>query len=249
MNKLCKLVERVSEIDYKSKTGSIISVRDIGTGNGQLNYPRGVTVDHNTGNIYVADSANNCVKVFDNTAKYLFKFGDEKGEGKMSNPYGLLICGNKVLVTQFNHCIQVYQLDGKFVSRIGTHGNGQLQFLLPSGLSTDEYNGDIYICDQYNDRIQIISGNFQYKSEFGKDIFHYPHDIKLYKDSIFVLDKSNPCLHIFNKDLVLQKSVVTRGEGQQVIYPWFFFIDKFDFILISDYNSKSILILIIKEFY
>ena len=242
MNKLCKLVERVSEIDYKSKTQSIISVCDRGTGNGQLNYPRGVTVDHNTGNIYVADYGNNCVKVFDNTAKYLFKFGDERGEGKMSNHYGLLICGNKVLVTQWNHCIQVYQLDGKF-SRIGSYGKGQLQFNYPNGLSTDEYNGDIYICDFINHRIQIISENFQYKSEFGKDILHYPHDIKLYKDSIFVLDQSNPCLHIFNKDLVLQKSVVTRGGGQLVVNPCFFFIDKFGSILISDNNSNSILIL------
>ena len=243
VNKLCKLVERVSEIDYKSKTQSIISVCDKGTGNGQLKNPWGVTVDHNTDNIYVVDCSNKCVKVFDNTAKYLFKFGDEKGEGKMSNPYGLLICGNKVLVTQGNLNIQVYQLDGKFVSRIGSHGNGHLQFFYPSGLSTDEYNGDIYICDFGNHRVQIISGNFQYKSEFGKDILHRPRDTKLYKDSIFVLDESNPCLHIFNKDLVLQKSVVTRGRGQQVINPLFFFIDKFGSILISDHNSNSVFIL------
>ena len=54
VNELCKLVKRVSEIDYKSKTQSIISVCDKGTGNEQLNCPYGVTVDHNTGNIYVA---------------------------------------------------------------------------------------------------------------------------------------------------------------------------------------------------
>ena len=243
VNKLCKLVERVSEIDYKSKTQSIISVCDEGTGNGQLSYPYGVTVNHNTGNIYVADYGNKCVKVFDNTAKYLFKFGGEKGEGKLSNLRGLHICGNKLLVIQWNHCLQVYQLDGKFVLRIGSQGNGQLQFNNPFGLSTDVYNGDIYICDHSNHRIQILSENFQYKSEFGKDILHYPRDIKLYKDNIFVLDESNPCLRIYNKDLVLQKSVVTRGVGQQVVNPLFFFIDKFGSILISDCTSKSILIL------
>ena len=243
VNELCKLVERVSEIDYKSKTQSIISVCDKGTGNEQLTSPFGVTVDHNTGNIYVADYNNNCVKVFDNTAKYLFKFGYGKGEGKMSYPIGLLICGNRVLVTQGNNYIQVYELDGKFVSRFGSYGNGKLQFSLPFGLSTDEYNRDIYICDCPNNRILIISENFEYKSEFGKDILYYPRDVKLYKDNIFILDESNPCLHIFNKDLVLQKSVVTRGEGQQVVYSYFFVIDKFGSILISDRNSNSILIL------
>ena len=236
-------ISRISEIDYKGKTQSIISSCDRGTGNEQLNNPSGLSVDHSTDNIYVVDHFNNCVKVFDNTAKFLFKFGDEKGEGNMSNSWGLHICGNKVLVTQWNHCIQ-HQLDGKFVSRIGSYGNGQLQFNYPSGLSTDEYNGDIYICDFLNDRVQIISENFHYKSELGKDILRYPRDIKLYEDNIFVLDQSNPCLHIFDKDLVLQRSVITKGEGeQQVNHPCFFFIDKFSSILISDYNSNSILFL------
>ena len=242
VNELCKLVERVSEIDYKSKTQSIISVCDKGTGNEQLNYPWGVIVNHNTGDIYVADFYNHCVKVFDNTAKYLSKFGDGKGEGKMSHPRGLLIRGNRVFVSH-DHCILVYELDGKFVSRIGNRGSGELQFNSPWGLSTDESNNDIYICDYSNNRIQIISENLQYKSQFGKDTLYHPRDITLYKDNIFVLDKSNPCLHIYNKDLVLQKSVVTRGEGQQVISPYSFFIDKFGYILITDYSSNSILIL------
>ena len=66
---------------------------------------------------------------------------------------------------------------------------------------------------------------------------------KLYKDNNFILDGTNPCLHLYNNDLVLQKDVVTRGEGQQVINPYFFFIDKFGDILITDYDSNSILIL------
>ena len=242
VNELCKLVERVSEIDYKSKTQSVISVCDTGTGNEQLDCPFGVTVDHNTGNIYVADNGNHCVKVFNNTAKYLLKFGDGKGEGKVSLPRGLLIRGNKVFVSD-SHCILVYQLDGKFVSSIGSKGSGELQFICPWGLSTDEYNNDIYICDRNNHRIQIISENLQFKSQFGKDTLHYPLDIKHYKDNIFILDQSNPCLHIYNRDLVLQQSVVTRGRGQQVINPWFFFIDNFGNILITDLGSDSILIL------
>ena len=124
-------------------------------------------MDHNAGNIYVADSCNHCVKVFDNTAKYLYKFGDGKGEGKMSYPRGLLIRVNKVFASQ-NHCILVYQLDGKFVSRIGNTGSGKFQFNYPWGLSTDESNNDIYICDYNNHRIQIISENLQFKSEFGR---------------------------------------------------------------------------------
>ena len=242
VNELCKLVERVSEIDYKSKTQSVISLCDRGTGNDQLKCPYVVTVDHNTGNIYVADCYNHCVKVFDNTAKYLMKFGDGKEEGKMSDPRGLLIRDNKVFVSH-NYCILVYQLDGKFVSSIGSKGSGELQFNWPSGLSTDEYNNDIYICDRNNHTIQLISENLHFKSQFGKDTLHYPRDIKHFKDNIFILDTSNPCLHIYNRELVLQQSVVTRGRGQQVSNPWFFVIGNFGNILITGYSSDSIHIL------
>ena len=222
---------------YKSKTQSIISVCNRGCDNGQLNYPLGVTIDHNTGNIYVVDQRNHCVDVFDNTAEYLFKFGDSKGEGKMQFPTGLAISCNTVLISQYDDHILVYQLDGKFVSRIGNRGSGDLQFKYPFGLTTDESNNDIYICDCSNNCIQ----NLKYKSQFGKDLLYIPRDIKLYKDNIFIIDESNPCLHIFHKDLELQKSVITRGRGQQVIFPYFFFIDKFGNILISDYDYNSIL--------
>ena len=65
LNNLSKLVEKVrSGIDYKSKKQPLVSVCEKGKGMGQLNSPRGgVTVDNKTGNIYIADQFNNCVKV------------------------------------------------------------------------------------------------------------------------------------------------------------------------------------------
>ena len=239
VNKLCKLVERVSEIDYTSKTQSIISVCDRGTGNEQLYSPYGVTVDHDTDNIYVTDYSNHCVKVFDNTAKYLYKFGDESGEGKMSHPIGLLIRNNTVFVSH-NHCILVYQLDGKFVSSIGGEGSGKLQFNCPWGLSANESNNDIYICDSNNHRIQIISENLQFKSEFGKDTLRYPRDVKLTQQHIYVLDESNPCIHVYNYNHVLIKSMISRGRRNQITHSVFFFIDRYGNILITDISSSNI---------
>ena len=120
LNKLGKLVEKVgSGIDYKSKKQPLVSICKKGNGMEQLNNPLGVTVDNKTGNIYVADLFNHCVKVFNSTGKYLFKFGDNKGEGKMSLPIGVAICGDRIFITQGNNCILNYQLIGKFVSRIG----------------------------------------------------------------------------------------------------------------------------------
>ena len=241
LNKLGKLVEKVgSGIDYKSKKQPLVSVCEKGKGMEQLKNPLGVTVDNKTGNIYVADQSNNCVKVFDSTGKYLFKFGDNEGEGKMNWPRGVAICGDKILITQYNNCILNYQLNGKFISRIGRQGRGELEFNFPFGLTNDESNGDIYICDRNNNRIQILNNEFSFNSQIGNDILKDPRDVKLSKEYIYVLDESNPCLHLFNYNHILQKSVISRGKGLEVINPYYFFVDQTENILISDRDSNSI---------
>ena len=241
LNKLGKLVEKVrSGIDYKSKKQPLLSVCKRGKGMKQLENPLGVTVDNRTGNIYIADHDNNCVKVFDSTGKYLFKFGDNEGEGKMYYPRGVAIYEDIILITQSNDCILNYQLNGKFVSRIGRQGRGELEFINLFGLTIDESNGDIYICDYNNNRIQILNNDLSFKSQFGNDTLKSPRDVKLSKEYIYVLDESNPCLHLFSYNHILQKSVISRGEGMEVIFPFYFFVDQTENILISDFSSNFI---------
>ena len=146
LNNLGKLVDKVrSGIDYKSMKQPLVSVCEKGKGVNQLNYPSDVTVDHKTGNIYIADTKNYCVRVFDSTSKYLFKFGDNEDEGKMYKPLSVSIWGDKILISQLNHCILNYQLNGQFISKIGKYGKGELEFNWPYGLTIDESNGNIYL--------------------------------------------------------------------------------------------------------
>ena len=57
----------------------------------------------------------------------------EREKGRCLILEKLLIRGNKVFIYH-SHCILVYQLDGKFVYRIGNVGSGELQFNSPWGL-------------------------------------------------------------------------------------------------------------------
>ena len=117
LHNLRNLVEKVIGIDYKSMKQPLVSFCEKGKGTEQLNCPRDVTIDNKTGNIYIADADNHCVKVFDSTGKYLFKFGDNEGEGKMHKPFSVALYGDKILISQGNHCILNYQLNGKFISK------------------------------------------------------------------------------------------------------------------------------------
>ena len=246
LNKLGRLVEKANyKIDYKSKVEPVVSVCKKGNGRGQLNYPRGVAVDNTTGNIYVADQENLCVKVFDSFGEFSFKFGDNNG-GKMHFPRSVTLCGERLLISSggsqsHRECsILNYQLDGRFISRIGKFGQGKLEFSFPCELACNQTNGDIYVCDNGNNRIQVLSSEFIFKSEFGSAKLTFPRDVKLSKEFVFVLDTSNLCMHLYDYDHIPQKSFVSRGEGMQVTNPYFFYLDNTGNILISDYPDNSI---------
>ena len=248
LNTLGKLVEKVkSVVDYKSKVHPVVNVGENGKGMEQLKNQWGVAVDNKTGNTYVADNSNHCVNVFDSSGTISFKFGDSDGKGKMFHPRGLAISKDSILISngkpssyKSTHGILIYQLNGSFVSRIGKYGNGKIEFNFPCGLACNESNGNIYICDYGNNRIQILSKELQFKSQFGADQLKYPRDVKLSEEYIFILDESNPCMHLYDYNLILQKSVVSRGKSMQVINPWYFFFDDSNNILISDSGSNSI---------
>ncbi|KAI6647847.1 NHL repeat containing protein [Oopsacas minuta] len=235
-------LERIFSVDYKSKIQPIVSVCKRGKELENLDGPQGVTIDNSTGDIYVADYWNNCVKVFDCNGKIMFKFGDEEGEGKMNGPIGLAIYRDRILISQSSSCILNYHLNGEFVSRIGKLGQGELEFQYPPGLIFDESNGEVYICDSDNNRIQILSKALTYKTQFGQDNLKSPLDVKLTKEFIYILDRSNPCLHLYNYNLILHKSILSRGYGLQVFIPFFFYIDNSSNILITDYTSHYIFI-------
>ena len=238
VDKVCK------SVDYQSKKHPLVSVCSKRRELDKLKRPCGVATDATTGNIYVADQLDNCVKVFDGSGKYLFKFGGSVGSSEMTLPGGIVISDNRVIVSQHAQsiinstgCILNHQFDGMFLSAAGGYGSGELEFAKPSGLAVDEYTGDMYICDSDNHRVQIVSKDFDFISQFGNDKLQCPRDVKLGKEHIYVLDGSNPCLHLFSYQLILQKSIVSR---KQVTTPSFLHLDDSENILISDCFSNTV---------
>ena len=63
LNKLDKFVEKLKiGTDYTSKNQPLVSVCGKGSEMQQLDSPIGVTVNNKTGNIYISDQSNNCIK-------------------------------------------------------------------------------------------------------------------------------------------------------------------------------------------
>lgn len=137
-------------------------VREIG-GQGDLWFPNGIAVD-GAGNVYVADSNNGRLAVFDPDGKLVTSIRRGVGEGDLGLPRGVAIDGDDGLyvVDTMNHTIKLYELADEatevpgFVGAFGMQGIEDGTFQYPNGIAVDG-SGRIYVTDRENDRVQIWS--------------------------------------------------------------------------------------------
>ena len=128
-----------------------------GTEAGEFNRPEGIAVDAQD-RIYVADSCNHRIQVFDREGRFLRAFGKPgAGRGELSYPYDVCVdAAGRVYVCEFgNSRIQVFGADGAPLEIIGGPGAAPGQFNNPWGLALDS-RGNLYVADALNNRVQKL---------------------------------------------------------------------------------------------
>ena len=179
-----------------------------GTGPGQFNDPTGIAVAG--GEVFVADARNGRIQVFDLNGAFLRMFGRPgKDRGELGRPMNLTIAGDALYVPEyFNDRIQVFGLDGTPRRIIGTPGDGPGQFNAPGGVAVAA-NGDLFVADFYNHRVQRLTADGQFirqwgitgKIGIGAGSFNYPTDVALGADgTLYVADGYNDRIQAFAAD-------------------------------------------------
>ena len=196
----------------------------------------GLTIDKKTSNVYIVETTWNNIHVFSKEGKFLFKFGNfAMFFGKLSGPKDVAIYNERLFISQCNsHCISIHHLEGTYIDSFGTNGKEKGQFTNPDSLCIDQNTGKMYICDKGNNRIQLYSENVAFEEVLWDNILKTPLDIKLTKQSIFVLDERSPCLHEFNFLHCPVRSTITKGILCQVVNPRGICIDSNGHIYVAD---------------
>jgi DNA-binding beta-propeller fold protein YncE len=133
-----------------------------GSDPGQFSFPNGVAVDRQ-GRIFVSDSNNGRVQVFDRTGHLLETIG-RGGTGSLSMPRGVAIDPlDRVFIADITgQSVEVWDASAEPPHRlygVGSEGSGNAQFENPNGIAVDT-TGRLYVTDRLNDRVQVWSFQF-----------------------------------------------------------------------------------------
>ena len=204
-----------------------------------FHWPRGVSIETESRDIYVADMYNCRIQIFSETGNYLNQFGHQH----LYKPWGILVYLDSIYITDIgHHAIFLYKLpDIIRLKQVGNVGSGNEEFNYPSQLAISP-NQHLYVPDQCNDRIQILSTDLDFRGSIQHQTMTRPVDVKFTNNEMFVLSRGdNPCIHVYNLSGEKSRSLVTGGGiGMQVSGAFFFYLDRLNNIVISDNFADNI---------
>lgn len=175
-----------------------------------LSRPISVALDR-AENVYAVDQGARKVGVYDRRGNFLrdiMPFGTvepfERPVGiAIDKKRGLLYVSDGSHVTSLNHRIYVFTTDGEFVRYLGTRGNADGAFNVPTFLYVDD-DGVLYVCDSLNFRVQLFDPDGKFIAKFGThgDTPGYFSKMKgIARDSfgnIYVVDAGASGVTLFN---------------------------------------------------
>jgi DNA-binding beta-propeller fold protein YncE len=179
-----------------------------GSGPGQFHDPTGIAVAN--GEVFVADSRNGRIQVFDFEGNFKRSFGKPGTQlGELGRPMNLTIAGDELYVPEyFNDRVQVFGLAGAPKRIIGKAGDGPGEFSAPGGVAVSP-NGDLFVADFHNHRVQQLTPDGTFVRQWGatgeKGVgageFNYPTDVALARDGrLYVADGYNDRIQAFASD-------------------------------------------------
>lgn len=166
-----------------------------------------------SGRIFVTDTVERQVKVFDIPEKKYFTVGTE-GKGQLMKPIGLDVdqAGNVYVADATAKAIQVYDREGKHVNTIGGVEGGKELFDRLASVTVTPSGDKIYVVDiggvrSENHRVRVFDPRTgEHVMDIGKrgngpGEFNLPRDVAVGKDGrLYVVDGGNFRIQVFNAD-------------------------------------------------
>ena len=165
--------------------------------------PTGIAFHTASRRLFVTDTAENKVVVFDESGVELAEFGSRGlAPGQFNFPTSLAIHGDTLLVNDtLNYRIQLFSLDGISLGSFGEIGDSSGQFAMSKGLGAG-VEGHVYVADALSNYIQIFDTDGRFLLSFGgmgggAGRFRLPAGVHIFNNMIFIADSQNGRVQVF----------------------------------------------------
>jgi DNA-binding beta-propeller fold protein YncE len=152
----------------------------LGSLQGQFDSPRSVGSPADGDGVYVADTGNQRVQGFSGTGSPASVWGiaGRGGPGYVTRPSGLAVdrSGNVYVGDTWAHRIEKLSATGEYLAQWGrvvprtgftAWGTGNGQFRFPRSVAYDPAGGNLWIADQNNNRIQVLTPTGAWLATYG----------------------------------------------------------------------------------
>jgi len=165
-NRLLYVVDTQQDQVVVFDADSLKPLRRIGTGGkkhelttpGDFAAPQGIALDSDN-NVYVTDTLNNRVEIFDAEGKFISQFGRHcDGYGCFARPKGIAVDsdGHIWVADPMLDMLQIFDRDGQLLAFIGGHGERLGQFSSLVGVAIDRKTNRVFTSEQYPGRVQMF---------------------------------------------------------------------------------------------
>ncbi|MCH2381871.1 MAG: 6-bladed beta-propeller, partial [Pedosphaera sp.] len=151
-----QIVERLQKFALGRESVQV-EIRGAGHGPSEFNRAEGLSLDA-TGKLYVADSCNHRVQVFNSDGTFLREHGGPgTASGEFSYPYDVRVDeqGRQYVCEFGNSRVTVLDANDQVLEIIGSAGSAPGQFNNPWSLALDS-RGNLYVADSQNHRVQKL---------------------------------------------------------------------------------------------
>ena len=224
------LIEHIPE--YVGKEHPILSKCRVGVGKGKFKNPRGIAFDKIRHKLYICDSSNCRIQVFNTNGKFLHSFGNDQ----LHRPLTICLSNEFVFISdEVKNCVTKFTLEGMFIK---SFDGGAVKFSRNYGVDCcDEF---LYICAFRYQRIYVLDLNLNSIKQFGSGEIKYPIDVTIHYDRLYILSRSISSIYCYNKECTFLKEIQLSGGDIPMTLALFMVIDPKGNFLISDGSNQEV---------
>ena len=195
---------RVQKLTYDGVWVKSVGTSDKGNGTYEFNHPMGIAIHSTTGQIFIADSWNNRIQVFDNDLTFSHTITANIMRSS-PHPYDVALDseGCLYIAVYDNHCITKLSITGQFVAKFGSKGSDPGQLWNPCSLTIDKVRNLLYVSENCNNRVSVFNTRGGFIRWFGEKgsgqgELHRPHGLRVdVLGKVHVSDSYNDRIVVF----------------------------------------------------